>query len=90
MLRHLHACAAERLNYSGSRVHGSRVIGANMGCKGFVALQLEVPHHFIQRIAAGRTRSVEQPATFGATKTPKQFFVDPDKPAGRLSFRVGL
>jgi len=25
------------------------VIGANMGCKLFVALQLEVAHHFIDR-----------------------------------------
>ena len=29
---------------------GSRVIGANMGGKLFVALQLEVPHRFIPKI----------------------------------------
>jgi hypothetical protein len=28
--------------------HGSRVIGANMGYKLFIALQLEVAHHFIE------------------------------------------
>jgi len=29
------------------------VIGANMGCKLFVALQLEVPHHFIEDFPVG-------------------------------------
>ena len=31
----------------------SRVLGANMGCKRLVALQLKVPHHFIKGIARG-------------------------------------
>jgi len=53
------------------RVLDSWVLAANMQCKLFVALQLEVAHHFIERCAAGRTRRFEQPATFRATKTPK-------------------
>jgi len=60
-----------------SRALGSWVIGANMGCKPFVALQLKVPHHFIERVAGGRARRLESPATFGATKTPKALLVDP-------------
>ena len=47
------------------------MIGANMRCKRFVALQFEVAHHFFERCADGRTRRMEPPATFGATKTPK-------------------
>jgi hypothetical protein len=53
------------------------VIGANMGCKRFVALQLEVAHHFIERCAGGRTRRSEPPATFRATKTPKTRLLNP-------------
>jgi len=49
----------------------SWVIGANMQRKLFVALQLEVAHHFIERCAGDRARSFEPPATLGATKTPK-------------------
>jgi hypothetical protein len=65
---------------------GSWVIGANMQCKLFVALQLEVAHHFIERCAGGRTRRFEPPATFGATKTPKTRLFNPHQfPAhGRL------
>ena len=48
-----------------------------MGCKLFVALQLEVPHHFIERFAGGRTRGFEPPATFGATKTLKTLLLNP-------------
>jgi len=58
-------------------VLGSWVIGANMGCKLFVALRLEVAHHFIERFADGRTRRFEPPATFGATKTPKTLLLKP-------------
>jgi len=47
------------------------VIGANMQCKFFVALQLEVAHHFIERCARGRTRRLEPPAAFGAAKAPE-------------------
>jgi hypothetical protein len=53
------------------------VIGANMGCKLFVALQLEVAHHFIERCAGGRTRRLEPPATFGATESPKTRLLNP-------------
>jgi hypothetical protein len=53
------------------------VIGANMQCKLFVALQLEVARHFIERCARGRTRGVEPPAAFGATETPKTSLLDP-------------
>jgi len=42
-----------------------------------VALQLEVAHHLIERSAAGRTRRLEPPATFGATKTPKTLLLNP-------------
>jgi hypothetical protein len=48
-----------------------------MGFKLFVALQLEVAHHFIERCAGGRIRRFEPPATFGATKTPKTLFLNP-------------
>jgi hypothetical protein len=53
------------------------VLGANMGYKLFVALQLEVAHHFIERLAGGRTGGFEPPATFGATKTLKTLFLNP-------------
>src|SRR5208282_5946600 len=56
---------------------GSWVIGANMGCKLFVAPHLEVVHHFIERCAGGRTRRLEPPATFGATKSPKTQLLNP-------------
>jgi hypothetical protein len=55
----------------------SWVIGANMQCKLFVALQLEVEHHFIERCAGGRSRSFEAPTTFRATKTPKTLLLNP-------------
>jgi hypothetical protein len=54
-----------------------KVIGANMQCKLFVSLQLEVAHHFIERCASGCTRGFESPATFGATKTPKTLMFNP-------------
>src|ERR1019366_8057215 len=53
------------------------VIGANMGCKLFVALQLEVAHHFVERCASGLTRGFEPPATFGTPKTPKTLWFNP-------------
>jgi hypothetical protein len=56
---------------------GSWVIGANVGRKLFIALQLEVARHFIERCAGGRTRRFEPPATFGAAKTPKTLFLNP-------------
>ena len=53
------------------------VIGANMGCELFVALRLEVAHHFIEGAAGRRSRSIEPPATFGTTKTPKMLLLNP-------------
>jgi len=48
-----------------------------MQCKLCVALQLKVSHHFIERFAGERTRRLEPPATFGATKTPKTLLLNP-------------
>jgi hypothetical protein len=48
-----------------------------MGCKRFVALRLEVAHHFIERRPGRLSRSLEPPATFGATKTPKMLLLNP-------------
>src|SRR5208282_171910 len=59
------------------RFLGCWVIGANMGRKLFVALQLEVAHHLIERCARGRTGRFEPPATFGTTKTPKILLLNP-------------
>jgi hypothetical protein len=50
-----------------------------MQCKFLVALKLEVTHHFIERRAAGRTGGLKPPATFGATKAPKTFLINPYK-----------
>ena len=62
------------------------VIGANMQRKLFVALQLEVVHHFIERCAGGRSSRIEPPATCRASKTPKTLLFNPHQfPAhGRL------
>ena len=56
---------------------GSWAIGANMQLKLLVALQLEVPLRFIQRLASGRARRVEDPGAFGATPTAKTVMFDP-------------
>jgi hypothetical protein len=52
----------------------------------FVALQLEVVHHFIERCAGGRTSRIEPPATCRASKTAKTLLFNPHQfPAhGRL------
>jgi len=65
---------------------GIEVFGANMQCERFVALQLKVPHHFIERYARGRSRRLEPPATFGAAKSTKMLLFNPHQfPAhGRL------
>jgi len=63
----------------GSCAVGSWVIGANMQCKLFVALQLEVAHHFIERRAGEDTRRFEPPAAFGATKTSKTLLLSPNQ-----------
>ncbi len=53
------------------------VIGANVGFKLFVALQLEVAHHFMERFAFRGTGGFEPPSTFGATKTLKTLPLNP-------------
>jgi hypothetical protein len=53
------------------------VIGANMGRKLFVALRLEVAHHFIEGCAGGHIKRIESPATLGAAKTPKTLLLNP-------------
>jgi hypothetical protein len=58
-------------------VLGSWVIGAGMQCKLLVALPLEIFHRFVERLARGRARSVENPGAFGATPTPKTPLFDP-------------
>jgi hypothetical protein len=53
------------------------VISANMGGKLFVALQLEVVHHFIERHAGWPAGGFEPLATFGTTKTLKTLLFNP-------------
>ena len=48
-----------------------------MGRKLFVALQLEVSHHFIERRAGRRSSRLEPPATIRTTKTPKMRLINP-------------
>jgi len=69
--------ARKGANYSEFVLLGLGVIGANMQCKLFVALQLKVAHHFIERCPGERTRRFEPPATFGATKTSKTLLLNP-------------
>jgi hypothetical protein len=68
------------------------VIGANMGCKLFVALRLEVAHHFIEGTAGWRSRSFKPPATFGTTETPKTLLLNPHQlpPHGGKFYRRQL
>jgi hypothetical protein len=47
-----------------------------MQCKLVVALQLKVPHHFIEKFARERAR-VEDPTALGAAKTPKVRLFNP-------------
>jgi len=53
------------------------VIGANMQCELSVALQLKVPHHFIERLPSGSARRLEDPGAVGTTKTPKSLSFNP-------------
>lgn len=57
----------------------SWMIGANMQCKLFVAPQLEVAHHFIERCSGRRSSRFEAPATFRTTKTPKPLLLNPNQ-----------
>jgi hypothetical protein len=68
------------LKYSEFVVVALGVIGANVEGKLFVALQLEVAHHFVEGWADGRTRRLELPATFGTSKTAKMRLLNPYQP----------
>jgi hypothetical protein len=65
---------------------GSRVIGANMRCKLLVALQLEAPHDFIERLTRRCSRRIKPPGAFRASKTAKTRLFDPYKLAGYTGF----
>src|SRR5580698_2320471 len=67
----------------------SRVVGASMKAKFLVALQLKIPHHFIKRCAGRRPRSLEPPAAFGTTKTPKILCFYPNQLATHGGPRLG-
>jgi hypothetical protein len=68
------------LKYSEFVLVGPGVIGANMQGKLFVALQLEVAHHFTEGCAGGRTRRLELPAAFRTPKTAKPRLINPHQP----------
>jgi len=53
------------------------MIGANMQRKLFVALQLEIPHHFLEGRARRISGRFEPPAAFGTTKTSKTMLLNP-------------
>jgi hypothetical protein len=55
------------------------VIGANMRRELFVALHLKDAHHFIEGSPRERTRRLEPPLAFGATKTTEPRILDPYK-----------
>jgi hypothetical protein len=74
---YLDSMVVVRFELSRACALASWVIGANMQGKLFVALHLEVSHHFIERCAGGRTRSFEAPTAFGATKAPKTLLLNP-------------
>jgi hypothetical protein len=61
-----------------------------MGCKLFVALQLEVPHNFIESFTRGRSRRIKPPGAFRASKTVKTPFFDPYNLAGHPPITDGL
>ena len=62
------------------------VIAANVRCKFFVALRLEVAHHFSERFTGGHGRSSEPPPAFGATETSKTLLLNPYQLPGHGSF----
>jgi hypothetical protein len=53
------------------------MIGANMQRKLFVALQLKVAHHLIERSASRGAGRVEDPSAFGTTKALKTQLLNP-------------
>jgi hypothetical protein len=58
---------------------GSGLTGADMQTKFMVALQLKVAHHFIERLASGRARRVEDPGAGGTAKAPKMRLINPNQ-----------
>jgi hypothetical protein len=48
-----------------------------MACKIFIAPQLEVLFHFIERIASGRSRGIEHPCAIRASPALKTLFFYP-------------
>jgi len=61
-----------------------------MGCKLFVALQLEVSHNFIEGFTRGRSRRIKPPGAIRASKTAKTVFFDPYKRAWHLPVKFGF
>jgi hypothetical protein len=66
---------------------GSRVIGANMQGKLFVALQLKISHQLVERLTGRRTGRVEDPGAFGATKALKTRLLNPYQLPAHVSLR---
>ena len=67
-----------------------RVIGANMGSKRLVALQLKVLHHFIERLTRGWSGRFEPPGAFRASKTAKTVFFEPYELAWHTPVKSGF
>jgi hypothetical protein len=63
---------------SAFRVIGYGVFSADVQRKLVVALQFEVPHHFIKGVTLGRSRGIEDPCAPRAPVTPKTAFLDPN------------
>lgn len=55
----------------------SEAVGAIVGGKFFVTLQLEIAYHLAERCAGGHIGRLEPPAAFGATETVKTLLLDP-------------
>jgi hypothetical protein len=72
---------------SAFRVLGCRVLGAKMGCKFSVAMQLEDLLHLSERFATECIRRAEYPGTFGATPTLKMVMFDPHELTYRRHYR---
>jgi hypothetical protein len=56
----------------------------------FVALQLKVSHHLIERPAGRRVGRIEDPNAFGATKTLKTRLLNPYQLSAHVSLRPNV
>jgi hypothetical protein len=86
----IHAGAVLRVESFSAFALDSWMMGANMQCKLFVALQLKALYHVVERLAGGTVRGVEDPGAFGATPTGKTFLLNPNQlptHGGPLSLR---